>query len=124
MLRAVSTLRTSLVVLLKWALLGACTMPLVVGQYSPAVRAALAREMQRRQARCSGIDRCIDPTYDSGFSEDCELNCMSPQCHAEIYGDDPLEEGEIDHARSRKFRACVATEMKALARQSRQRARE
>ncbi len=32
--------------------------------------------------------------------------CMSEECYQEVYGPDPLEEGEIDTERSRKFDEC------------------
>ncbi|GBG64428.1 hypothetical protein CBR_g44313 [Chara braunii] len=38
--------------------------------------------------------------------ENCVLKCMAPTCYGEIYGRDPLEEGEID-VRGRRFRRCA-----------------
>ena len=39
--------------------------------------------------------------------ENCLLRCMSAQCYDEVYGNDALEEGEVDVVRSRKFRSCM-----------------
>jgi Domain of unknown function (DUF4787) len=76
------------------------------------VRAAFARELRRRQARCLRHDDCRNPTYDAGFDDDCELRCISPACHAEVYAGDPREEGELDLARTVRFKACIVRELK------------
>ena len=39
--------------------------------------------------------------------ENCLLRCMSAPCYDEVYGNDALEEGEVDVVRSRKFRSCM-----------------
>ena len=46
----------------------------------------------------------------------CVNECLSPSCYADIYAKNPLEDGEIDHTRSRLFTACVRKETKAAAR--------
>lgn len=33
--------------------------------------------------------------------------CVCEECYQEVYGDDPLEDGEIDPERSRTFTACT-----------------
>ncbi|KAK6638425.1 hypothetical protein RUM44_008854 [Polyplax serrata] len=35
----------------------------------------------------------------------CVQRCISPSCHQDLYGDDPLEEGEID-VRLNSFKGC------------------
>ena len=45
-------------------------------------------------------------------AENCALRCMSGTCYGQIYADDPLEEGEIDTVRGRKFRNCVKKELR------------
>ncbi|KAI5070391.1 hypothetical protein GOP47_0014734 [Adiantum capillus-veneris] len=42
--------------------------------------------------------------------ENCALRCVSAACYEKIYGDDPLEEGEIDFKRGREFQYCVRKE--------------
>eukprot|EP00271_Cylindrocystis_brebissonii_P020787 TRINITY_DN705_c0_g1_i1.p1 TRINITY_DN705_c0_g1~~TRINITY_DN705_c0_g1_i1.p1 ORF type:complete len:138 (+),score=8.07 TRINITY_DN705_c0_g1_i1:357-770(+) len=39
--------------------------------------------------------------------ENCALRCGAPACYEEVYGTDALEEGEIDHGRSRSYRVCA-----------------
>jgi Domain of unknown function (DUF4787) len=89
--------------------------PANAGTTKPAERVAFSRELRRRQARCLRHDDCRDTSHDSGYSEDCELRCMSPACHNQVYADEPLEEGEIDIHRALRFRACLAREVKTMA---------
>eukprot|EP00249_Psilotum_nudum_P001763 c14427_g1_i1 orf=169-534(+) len=42
--------------------------------------------------------------------ENCALRCVSAACYNEIYGNDPLEEGEVDIRRGRQFKYCVQRE--------------
>lgn len=42
--------------------------------------------------------------------ENCALRCVSAACYALIYGDDSLEEGEVDYRRGREFKYCVRRE--------------
>ena len=44
--------------------------------------------------------------------ENCMLECLSSSCYAEIYGQDALEEGEVDVIRSRKFRNCMRARLR------------
>mmetsp|Transcript_9702 Transcript_9702/g.35536 ORF Transcript_9702/g.35536 Transcript_9702/m.35536 type:complete len:120 (-) Transcript_9702:411-770(-) len=44
--------------------------------------------------------------------ENCVLRCTSEKCYQKVYGDDPLEEGEIDSGRSRDFRICARTDIR------------
>ena len=41
----------------------------------------------------------------------CVHQCVSPACAAELYGDDPLEEGEVD-VRAHSFRACAGVKLR------------
>ena len=40
----------------------------------------------------------------------CVNECLSPACFAQVYGEEPLEPGELDHARFRVFNACTKRE--------------
>ncbi len=44
--------------------------------------------------------------------DNCVLKCVSTRCYDNVYGGDPLEEGEIDVARGRTFRSCARTELR------------
>eukprot|EP00568_Trieres_chinensis_P009700 CAMPEP_0183307864 /NCGR_PEP_ID=MMETSP0160_2-20130417/19601_1 /TAXON_ID=2839 ORGANISM="Odontella Sinensis, Strain Grunow 1884" /NCGR_SAMPLE_ID=MMETSP0160_2 /ASSEMBLY_ACC=CAM_ASM_000250 /LENGTH=128 /DNA_ID=CAMNT_0025471565 /DNA_START=57 /DNA_END=443 /DNA_ORIENTATION=- len=50
-------------------------------------------------------------------STPCVTECVSSQCHGKIYGDAPLELGEVDERRYYEFERCAKTELRALARQ-------
>lgn len=43
----------------------------------------------------------------------CVNKCVSSACYEEVYGDNPLEDGEIDSVRNRKFVGCVRQEVRA-----------
>ena len=45
-------------------------------------------------------------------AENCVLGCISEACYGDIYAADPLEEGEIDTVRGRKFRTCAKKELR------------
>lgn len=42
----------------------------------------------------------------------CVNECLSPKCYAEVYKDNPLEDGEVDLARDRSFVTCLRNELK------------
>ena len=47
-----------------------------------------------------------DCTSSLASRENCILKCMEPTCYQQVYANDPLEEGELDHVRGRVFRTC------------------
>ena len=55
------------------------------------------------QHRKGGDDDC---TSSLASRENCILKCMEPTCYQQVYANDPLEEGELDHVRGRVFRTC------------------
>ena len=36
---------------------------------------------------------------------------MSPKCYQEVYGQDALEEGELDYTRRREYKTCFRKEV-------------
>lgn len=42
----------------------------------------------------------------------CVYECTSPDCFKEIYGAEPLEDGEIDSVRYRQFTSCLRKEQR------------
>ena len=42
----------------------------------------------------------------------CVQLCLSPACYQKVYGDEPLEDGEIDVDRAKTFEVCVKEEMR------------
>ena len=49
----------------------------------------------------------------------CVQLCISPACYQEIYGDNPLEDGEIDIDRAKTFEICVKNEMREVRKRQR-----
>ena len=49
----------------------------------------------------------------------CVNNCTSVACYTKIYGANPLEDGEIDYERNRKFISCLRDEIKEQQREQR-----
>lgn len=45
-------------------------------------------------------------------TENCELRCMSETCYEQVYGDLPLEQGEIHREQSKLFMDCFRKEEK------------
>ncbi|CAM6100592.1 unnamed protein product [Calypogeia fissa] len=43
--------------------------------------------------------------------ENCALRCVSATCYDRIYGEDSLEEGEVDFKRGREYRTCLRREI-------------
>ena len=41
----------------------------------------------------------------------CVLRCMSAKCYQQIYGQDELEEGELDYTRRREYKTCFRKEL-------------
>jgi hypothetical protein len=53
-------------------------------------------------------------------SLNCVQACISPVCYQGIYGDDPLEDGELDTNRAKEFDACAKEEMKNVRKRRRE----
>mmetsp|Transcript_22263 Transcript_22263/g.69292 ORF Transcript_22263/g.69292 Transcript_22263/m.69292 type:complete len:144 (+) Transcript_22263:123-554(+) len=106
------------------ALLAACS-PLGVVEGKPKGKGTrrntgLDKELQEIRADCTvKVDtEGGDCARDSVARENCIMRCSSDSCYQQVYGEDPLEEGEIDTARGRIFRNCARNELrtnKALA---------
>ncbi|XP_057851070.2 uncharacterized protein LOC131061417 isoform X2 [Cryptomeria japonica] len=46
--------------------------------------------------------------------ENCALRCLSAVCYEHIYGDDPLEEGELDYKRGKEYKYCMYSRAQIL----------
>lgn len=73
----------------------------ITGRFDAAARQA--RKECARRIDEEGNPTCIATLIDR---ENCVLRCMEPECYEQIYGKDPLEEGELDVARGGAFRQC------------------
>mmetsp|Transcript_31198 Transcript_31198/g.101743 ORF Transcript_31198/g.101743 Transcript_31198/m.101743 type:complete len:123 (-) Transcript_31198:41-409(-) len=79
---------------------------------------AFEREMQERRLECDrSIRQAVPPSKcldEAIVLENCVLRCISSTCYHQVYGDDPLESGEVDSQRSRNFRTCARADFKGL----------
>ena len=74
---------------------------------------SLDREVKAKRAECEEEMRDDPSCAASAIDMDnCVLRCVSPACYANVYGSDPLEEGEVDVARGRTFRSCARGELR------------
>jgi hypothetical protein len=74
---------------------------------------SLDREVKAKRAECEEEMRDDPSCAASAIDMDnCVLRCVSPSCYANVYGSDPLEEGEVDVARGRTFRSCARGELR------------
>ena len=62
-------------------------------------RAFRARRRECETQKCSGMQ--------PGTNMNCVNACISQSCFDEIYGEEPLEDGEVDSKRSRLFQSCA-----------------
>lgn len=71
-------------------------------------------EMQWRavKSKCERSLECQGVLPDEALN--CVNNCTSPVCFQEVYGSNPLEDGEIDTQRAHEFAACNRREMRLL----------
>lgn len=56
-------------------------------------------------------ERTVCAPYDRDVGQNCANRCLSAACFDEVYGNEPLEDGEIDHYRARLFSYCVQKEL-------------
>ena len=74
---------------------------------------SLDREVKAKRAECEEELRDDPAGAVSAIDMDnCVLRCVSPTCYDNVYGSDPLEEGEVDVARGRTFRSCARGELR------------
>jgi molecular chaperone DnaJ len=50
--------------------------------------------------------------YNIDEGMNCVYKCLSSTCYDTVYGDNPLEDGEIDTVRYRTYQNCVRQEFK------------
>jgi len=72
--------------------------------YETRKNEALFREYVKA---CEQSPACWSPPYTESALERtaCVRSCINQACYADVYGDDPLEEGEID-VRLNSFKGC------------------
>lgn len=73
---------------------------------------ALLKEYTDHENHCV-LEQCFHLDYD--YRAPCVKACMSPICNRDVYGNEPLEPGEVDQERSRRFRTCFHKERREMA---------
>jgi molecular chaperone DnaJ len=116
--RIASSTQTYLVVLAEilLVLLILLILPPLVEAANPKKRS----EQEMRNLRSS----CFRETcnmYIPEESANCVYACISPSCYQQIFGQEPLEDGEVDVERSRQFDACLRDEFRTYRQRKRQR---
>jgi len=76
----------------------------------PAQRHKLDRKMSMKRETC---ERTVCAPYHRDEGQNCANKCVSEACYEEVYANEPLEDGEIDHYRGRLFTYCVQKELQA-----------
>jgi hypothetical protein len=66
-------------------------------------------DYKHRLRECSSSSHC-GPLLDTIPS--CLTSCISPSCHASVYGSDELEPGETNAAKWKEFEKCGQQESK------------
>jgi hypothetical protein len=74
--------------------------------------ARLDRQWKSRKANCEK-EQCSALIPEEAYN--CVNECVSKLCYDEIYASNPLEDGEVDNARSRSFTNCLRKEEKYMA---------
>lgn len=66
------------------------------------------RETKTKKSMCERVT-CQSLPADENMN--CVNECTSPKCFKQVYGEEPLEDGEIDTKRAREFNQCVRLEI-------------
>ena len=98
---------------------------------APLVTGKKSKRSKRRQSRTlkaevhkSRLDcemECLDLIPEEAMN--CIFQCWSPACFQAIYGETPLEPGEVDLVRGQQMDECVKEEMKLQRQEAREQKR-
>eukprot|EP00566_Odontella_aurita_P023084 CAMPEP_0113549364 /NCGR_PEP_ID=MMETSP0015_2-20120614/13394_1 /TAXON_ID=2838 /ORGANISM="Odontella" /LENGTH=126 /DNA_ID=CAMNT_0000450069 /DNA_START=176 /DNA_END=556 /DNA_ORIENTATION=- /assembly_acc=CAM_ASM_000160 len=76
------------------------------------------RKLDRRYldvlSACETGPQCGGMIYEESLP--CVTECLSNECHGKVYGNSPLELGEVDERRYKEFEACAKRELREAAR--------
>lgn len=97
--------------------------PLVTGAAGAAARNNHQRNRRKRselrarrlRLECQNEGECALLVPEESLN--CVNRCMSKDCYARIFANDPLEDGEVDLVRGQQFEDCVQEELRILRRQ-------
>eukprot|EP00658_Telonema_sp_P-2_P067781 TRINITY_DN56717_c0_g1_i1.p2 TRINITY_DN56717_c0_g1~~TRINITY_DN56717_c0_g1_i1.p2 ORF type:complete len:128 (+),score=15.87 TRINITY_DN56717_c0_g1_i1:164-547(+) len=62
------------------------------------------KEYRNAFSRCERAAPC--DSLDAYEIPKCALKCVSTSCYEQVYGEDELEPGELDHMRRKSFKDC------------------
>mmetsp|Transcript_34019 Transcript_34019/g.105275 ORF Transcript_34019/g.105275 Transcript_34019/m.105275 type:complete len:108 (+) Transcript_34019:843-1166(+) len=65
------------------------------------------RQFRQKKKQC---EQTACPSLPADANANCVHACVSQTCYDEIYGEEPLEDGEVDSKRARAFSSCVRRE--------------
>ena len=77
------------------------------------------RLWRARRRDCEKLCYEPDGVLPRDEAQNCANRCTSHACFEEVYGADPLEDGEVDSARSRGYTACLTREQRTFATEER-----
>jgi hypothetical protein len=93
-------------------------LPIVITLYFILIQLAAAKNQNQnskldrlwkaRKQNCEASPECRDII--PAEAANCINKCVSESCFEAIFASDPLEDGEIDRIRDRKFSDCVRKE--------------
>mmetsp|Transcript_25259 Transcript_25259/g.30393 ORF Transcript_25259/g.30393 Transcript_25259/m.30393 type:complete len:104 (+) Transcript_25259:2-313(+) len=63
------------------------------------------RTIRALRRECESSPTCSELSPERRMN--CVNECVSAECYSQIFGDEPLEDGEVDTIRSRQFTTCV-----------------
>lgn len=89
--------------------LAACFLMSTEGNTNHMAR--LDREWKSAKTQCELNDCKQFKPYEN---DNCVNRCISEACYQQIYGAQPLEDGEFDNVRSRTFTQCLRQELREL----------
>lgn len=69
----------------------------------PGATKLLTRAVRESRVACARRGVCPNDRH----FENCLNRCVSEPCYVRVYGNEPLEEGEVDYTRSRAFLMCL-----------------
>lgn len=105
-------------------LVGSCSTSIIITALLP--QPSFATGISRRSQTLFHLEetKCLSEICKMNDEPDtnwnCVSKCVSPTCFAQVYGREPLEEGELDEARRGKYVVCVSNEFRAKYRVSKE----
>eukprot|EP00457_Paulinella_chromatophora_P022858 gb/GEZN01025962.1/.p1 GENE.gb/GEZN01025962.1/~~gb/GEZN01025962.1/.p1 ORF type:complete len:106 (-),score=21.21 gb/GEZN01025962.1/:183-500(-) len=94
---------------------GSLWILILVGMLMLGAEASSSSNKKKKRLWKAVRRECME-THCAGKTElepNCVPKCVSESCWRQIYEEDPLEPGQVDYPRNRKFEQCVGKEFQA-----------